>query len=446
METSHLAFDVIFITALILCNGALSMSEMSLVSARRVRLQSEAARGNKGAAAALRLIGSPSGYLAAVQVGITAVGVLAGAFGGANIAASLAKVIQELPLVSQYAEALALGCVVAVITILSIVFGELIPKRLAMGHPETLSIVLARPVELLSFIARPLVRLLTGVTDSCLAFMAIKKDDSPTVTDDELRSLVEEGTRTGVFEKEEETIIKRTLRLGDRTVEEVMTRRGDVVLINVEKPLSAVLDTFRSSRHSFFPVYQGQPDQIIGVLSAKDLLAECIQSDIQSIRQLVKEPLFVSETLGALQVLETFKTSGKHFAVVYDEHGGMTGVLSVIDVLEAIVGGLPETDDTSDLPVVVREDGSLLIDGSLPLDDFTEAIGITNGAAGFPEGIKTLGGFIMDELGHIPRVGDHFLWMEWRFEVMDMDGRRVDKVLVMNSKALDTVPASTELS
>jgi putative hemolysin len=210
--------------------------------------------------------------------------------------------------------------------------------------------------------------------------------------------------------------------------------------------VSAVLDTFRSSRHSFFPVYQGQPDQIIGVLSAKDLLAECIQSDIQSIRQLVKEPLFVSETLGALQVLETFKTSGKHFAVVYDEHGGMTGVLSVIDVLEAIVGGLPETDDTSDLPVVVREDGSLLIDGSLPLDDFKEVIGITNGATGFPEGIKTLGGFVMDELGHIPRAGDHFLWMEWRFEVMDMDGRRVDKVLVMNSKALDTVPASAELS
>lgn len=434
MNDSALALDATFILVLILCNGLLSMSEMALVSARRNRLQQEASRGSHSAEAALRLVGEPSGFLAAVQVGITLVGVLAGAFGGANIAEVIAASLTQVPLtfVAEHASAVALGLVVCGITFLSIVFGELIPKRVALARAETIAMLVARPIEWLALVSRPVVRILSVTTDTFVRLFGFWHHEAPSVTDDDLRSLVEEGTRTGVIEKEEETIIKRTLVLGDRTVEEIMTRRTDVIFLDADKPLQDILSTFREHRHSFFPVYEGHPDQILGVVAAKDLLAACASESFSSLRALVREPLYVSESLLALRVLHLFRSAGQHFAIVFDEHGAMTGIVSVIDLLESIVGDFPAPGDETERAIVRREDGSWLIDGAVSLDEvkalMTEVA--ADRAVEFREEIKTLGGFVMDEIGHIPVVSEHVTLGPWRFEVVDMDGRRVDKVLM----------------
>lgn len=426
---TSLALELVIIIALALLNGVLAMSEMAMVSAKKVRLQQAASIGSSGARAALKLLEEPSRFLAAIQIGITLIGVFAGAFGGANIAEQMEKYLSGIPSLAPYAEGISLGSVVFLVTLLSLILGELVPKRLALGHSEGIAILMAKPITWLSFFSRPAVRFLSMATEGILKLFRYKQPDEAPVTDEEIRLLIEQGTQAGSFEKEEETIIKRTLKLSDRSVAEVMTQRMKLVCLDIEVPIDIALEKIRSSMHSYFPVYEGKHDQIVGVVSVKRLFAASSQNQSIDLKAIMQEPLFIPESMAALKLLGKFKTSGKHFAIVVDEYGGLSGVVTAIDLLESIVGDLPDEYRRDSDSVIERDNGSWLVDGTLPLQRISDFIPISEDGF-FEDDYQTLGGFMMGELGHVPRAGEKVLWKGWRFEVMDMDGNRVDKVLV----------------
>jgi putative hemolysin len=433
MDPFGLLFELAIIVGLALFNGVLSMSEMAMVSARKIRLQQLANQGSSGAKTALKLLEEPSRFLAAIQIGITLIGVFAGAFGGANMAEQLAKALSQVPTLAPYADAIGLGCVVFLVTILSLILGELVPKRLALGHAEGLAVLMSKPISLLALVSRPAVKFLSGATEGILKIFQYKQPEDAPITDDEVRILVEQGTQAGVFEREEETIIKRTLKLSDRSVSEVMTQRLQLVSLDITDPTEVNLDRIRKSMHSYFPVYKGSIDHIVGVVSVKALFAAISQNQPLDLKVAMQEPLFVAESMPALKLLEMFKKSGKHFAVVVDEYGGLCGIVTVLDLLESIVGDLPQEHRKGADGAVVRSDGSWLVDGIMSLAKVSDIIPEIDEKF-FPEDYQTLGGFMMGELGHIPRAGEKMLWQGWWFEVMDMDGHRVDKVLVTPTK------------
>ncbi|MFW7378347.1 MAG: hemolysin family protein [Oligoflexus sp.] len=435
MDLSKLGLEFIVILILIGLNGLLSMSEMAMVSARKIRLQQEADKGQSGAQTALRLLEEPSRFLAAIQVGITLIGVLAGAFGGASIARELTPFFAQFPFLAPYATSVSLGSVVLVITLLSLVFGELIPKRLALGRAEGITMMIAKPINFLVVLSRPAVHFLSFATEGFLKLLRYQQPEDAAVSDYEVNILMEQGALAGVFEREEEAIIKRTLRLSDRTIEEVMTKRIQLVCIDIDDPLEKNLEYIKSSNHTYFPVFQESIDKIIGVISTKQLLSAAIDGPISDLRPFLQEPLFVPSVMPALRLLEIFQTSGKHFAIVIDEYGGLSGVVTVLDFLEALVGDLPEemAEGISEV-AVLRDDGSWLIDGIMQLEDICTALSLPEDEF-FPDDYSTLGGFLMNELGYIPRAGDKLFWKSWWFEVVDMDGNRVDKVLAYPAKA-----------
>jgi len=426
MDPSALLFELVIIVALVLLNGVLSMSEMAMVTARKIRLQQLASQGSSGARTALKLLDEPSRFLAAIQIGITLIGVFAGAFGGANMAEQIGASLTRVPSLAPYASAIGLGTVVFLVTLLSLILGELVPKRLALGHAEGIAVLMAKPISVLALVARPAVRFLGGATEGILKLFRYKQPDDAPVTDDEVRILVEQGTQAGVFEREEETIIKRTLKLSDRSVSEIMTQRMQLVCLDVEESTDRSLEKIKASVHSYFPVYEGNIDRIVGVVSIKRLFA---LSQTVELRSIMQEPLFVAESMPALKLFGMFKSSGKHFAIVVDEYGGVSGVVTVIDLLESIVGDLPEEHDKGTEGATIRADGTWLVDGIVSLEKVADIVpGFEDEF--FPEDYQTLGGFMMGELGHIPRPSDRLMWKGWWFEVMDMDGNRVDKVLV----------------
>ncbi len=440
MDPSSFLFELAIIIGLALFNGVLSMSEMAMVSARKIRLQQLANQGSSGARTALKLLEEPSRFLAAIQIGITLIGVFAGAFGGANMAEQLGKALAQVPLLAPYANAIGLGSVVFLVTMLSLILGELVPKRLALGHAEGLAVLMSKPISLLALVSRPAVKFLSGATEGILKLFQYKQPADAPVTDDEVRILVEQGTQAGVFEREEETIIKRTLQLSDRSVSEVMTLRHQLVCLDITDPIELNLNSIKTSRHSYFPVYEDTIDRIVGVVSVKNLFASTIQNKNLDLKATMEEPLFIAESMPALKLLEMFKSSGKHFALVIDEYGGLSGVVTVLDLLESIVGALPDEDRKGGDGMIVRDDGSCLLDGVLPLSNISDLVpGM--GDRFFPEDYQTLGGFMMGELGRIPRAGEKLMWKGWWFEVMDMDGNRVDKVLVTPIKTNLEPPA-----
>lgn len=429
MNLSVLASEFTIIVALALLNGALSMSEMAMVSARRMRLQKLASEGSSRAKTALALINNPSNFLAAIQIGITAIGVFAGAFGGANIAEQLQGMLETYPLVAPYAEGMSIGSVVFVVTLLSLVLGELVPKRLALGHADTISLFVAKPIRGLAWIATPAVKCLSLLTEGILKLLRYKDPTDGGVTEDEVRMMVEQGTETGVFEKSEESIIKRTFRLSDQRVDEVMTQRLQLVSLNIDDPLDDNLKKIVQSNHTFFPIYEGTIDKVIGIVSVKKLFGQHIAGFPISLRNVMEEPLFVAESTAALKLLEMFKSSGKHFAIIIDEYGGLSGVATIMDMLEGIFGDMPDASQGGYDEFFQRDDGTWLVDGISNLTKVEDVIG-------FPEKnflgseYQTLGGFLMGDLGRIPVVGDKIAFKSYQFEVMDMDGNRVDKVLI----------------
>jgi len=421
--------EVVVVLLLLVANGVFAMSEISIVAARKVRLQQRADDGDRRAAAALALAHSPSQFLSTVQIGISLVGVLAGAYGGATIAEPLGDAFLQVPLVAPYARGQSLGLEVAVITYLSLIIGELVPKRIGLNHPETIASWVARPMLLLARIGSPLVALLTGSTNLVLRIFGIKGHAEAHLTEDEIRAVISQGAESGALEENEESLVQRVFRVGDQRVGAIMTPRLDIEWVDVDALGEELREFLSEHRHGQFVVCQDSLDNVIGTVRAADLLSVAMKNSPIALRSLIKEPLFVPDSMGIFKLLEALKASHRHLAIVLDEFGAVEGLVTVTDLLEAFVGSLP-TDAAADRAIVTRADGSWLIDGATPIDDVSTEIGMDDLPEGESSTYHTLGGFVMARLGRIPRTADVCEWGHMRFEVIDMDGRRIDKVLV----------------
>lgn len=425
---TEILLEIVVILLLILVNGLFALSEMAIVSARRVRLQQMARDGNYGAEVALELAETPNRFLSTVQVGITLVGIFAGAIGGATISRELAGLMAGLPLIEPYATAISLVVVVSSITFLTVVLGELVPKRIALQSTERIASLVARPMRLLSVLTWPLVRLLSLATDLVLKLLGQDTMPKTTLTEDEIRLLVEQGAQAGIIEEIERDMVESVFLLDDRPLEAIMTPRTEIVWLDVNAPETQIRQIVERSNHSRFPVCDGELDKTLGLVRAKDLLANCLGGDRLDLRQMMQEPIFAPENARALQVLERFRETGVHLAMLVDEYGGIEGLVTSFDILEAIVGDIPTMDEINRPPIVQREDGSWLVDGLISVDDFKRAFNISELPG---EGTyQTLGGFVVFMLGSLPAPGNVITYGGFRFEVADMDGRRVDKVIL----------------
>lgn len=428
---STVVLELLLILVLTLINGVLAMAEMALVSARKVRLQQRAEAGDSGAKAALALASSPSNFLSTIQIGITLVGILAGAVGGGTITTELSQQLSGIPGMATYAAGLSVGIVVLGITFLSLVVGELAPKRLALNDAERIAATLAPLMQLLSVATAPVVRLLSHSTDLILWFFGSKLTEEPAVTEEDVRTLLEQGAQVGVFEPLEEEIMDQVFRLSDRTVSALLTPRTDIVWLDVHDSAAEITRKVLASGFSFFPVAQDDLDHVIGLVSAKALLAQSLTGQPLDINSALQPALFIPQSTPALIIVEQLKQTHAHVALVIDEYGGLEGLVTLDDVLEAIVGNIPAAGEQLKSAVVQREDGSWLVDGMLRIDEFQMLFEIKVLPPVVEEHYQTVGGFVMAMLGRIPDPGDHFVWQGYRMEVMDMDGRRVDKILVM---------------
>jgi putative hemolysin len=422
--------EILIILALLLLNGMLALAEIAIVSSRKARLKQMLEEGQKGAQAALDLASEPSQFLSGVQIGITLVGILAGAFGGATLSAPLADLLRRLPLVSLYADQIAFVIVVILITYFSLVIGELVPKRLALTNPERFATFVAPPMRALARLSAPLVRFLSFSTETVLRLLNVSLVNEQTVTEEEVKHLIDEGTATGVFEPTEREIVKRVFRLGDLSVNALMTPRTEIAPIDIQDSEKTIRRKLTLHNHSRYPVIRGSIDNILGLVATKDLVEQTLEGKSINVALAMKPALFVPEGMQALDLLEKFKSDRTHIAIVTDEYGTVSGLITINDLIEAIVGEIPLAGDTDEPEVVAREDGSFLVDGKLPTHEFKEQFEIKTLPDEEDGYYQTVGGFVMAMLGRIPRAGDAFDWDTWRVEVMDMDGRRVDKILL----------------
>jgi putative hemolysin len=436
--------EIVIILVLIMVNGFFSMSEIALVSARKVRLEQSAADGDKGAAIALQLNESISRMLSSVQIGITLVGILTGALGGATLANHLTALLEKVAWLKPYAGGISLTIVVLLTTYFSLVLGELIPKRLGLSHPEKIAARVAGFMRFLAKMMNPVVNLLSASTDFGLKLIGASSDREPAITEEEIKGLVEEGRQEGVFEETEQDMIEGVFRLNDRLINAIMTPRTEIEWLDLEDPAQVLLDQVMHSSHSRFPVAEGSLDEVVGILNARDLLEQHLTGKPFDITALAQKPLFVPENTPASRVLELVRKSGLHEVLVIDEYGGLLGLVTLFDVLEAIVGELPAQDDSSEPEVVEREDGSFLLDGLLPIDELKDLFDLDELPDEDKVGYQTLGGFMMSQIGHIPISGQHFDFDGYTFEVMDMDAHRVDKVLVTRMPQSDPAPRTEE--
>jgi putative hemolysin len=423
-------FEVLVIAALLLANGVFAMAELAVVSSRKTKLKHWADEGKPGARAALDLASSPDRFLASVQVGISAIGVLAGAFGGATVAENIDAWLQGVPLLAPYGEAIGLAIVVIVITYFSLVIGELVPKRIALNHPERIASFVAGPMGLLARAASPVVRLLELSTKAVLWLLRAKPSKDPVITPEELKVLISQGTEGGVFEEAEQDMLEGVLHLGDRTAGMVMTPRTRMVSLDVNDSPADVLRKIAASHRSRFPVVEHDAENVIGIVRSKDLLVQIMAGERFDLRPLLQPAVFVPETMSAPRVLETFKQQGAHIAMVTDEYGSVQGLITHNDILESIVGDLPTRGEGPPPGVFRRDDGTWLVDGLLDVPALCDAVGLS----GLPDEdanvYQTVGGLVTHLIGDIPTAGQCVAWRDWRFEVVDMDGRRVDKVLI----------------
>lgn len=430
--------EIIIILLLILLNGIFAMAEIAIVSARKSRLQHLANEGNKNAQAALELANSPNRFLSTIQIGITLVGILAGAYGGATIAEELASYFETIPYLAPYSEVTGIAIVVAVITYLSLIIGELVPKRLALSNPELIASFIARPMRTLSKASAPLVYFLSISIDFILRVLQIKPKEE-LVSVEEVRMLIREGTRVGVFETAEKDIVERTLQLGDKKVNTLMTPRKEIVWLDIDSSFKAIHSRVAKHPHSHFPVCRDTLDKVLGVVRTEDILSNFLIEERIDLRKFLHKPLFIPESTDGLKVLELFKKSGIHTALVIDEYGNVQGVISMTDILEAIVGDIPTIDELGEQEIMKRNDGSYLVDGLVPIDEFKEHFHVGRLPGEKSGNYHTVGGFIMYKLGHIPASGDTFELESLKFEVMDMDGNRVDKMLIVPLKKKSVV-------
>jgi putative hemolysin len=426
-----LAADLFIVLLLILANGIFSMAEFALVSARRALLRTRAGEGDKGAKAALELAEDPNRFLSTVQIGITLIGILAGAFGGIRIAAYLEPYFLSIPALAPYAGGISIAIVVLGITFATMVIGELVPKRIGLHRPVEISSFLARPMRFLSLIASPVVWLVSASTDLILRVLGIPPAERPAVTEEEIRSMLEEGRRAGILEAAEQDMMEAVFRFGDRRVEALMTPRPEIVALDLDAPPAENWEKISSGGHTWYPVYRGSLDAVTGVISVRDLLSQVMAGKQPDLAPILREALYVPEGKPSLTVLELLRTSRSHIALVTDEYGTITGLLTLQDIVEAILGSFPAPGQAGEPDIVKRDDGTYLVEGILPVEDLKERFGLGT----FPEEgegyYRTIAGFIVYSLGHIPGPGEHTTWNGYRFEVVDMDGKRVDKVLLV---------------
>jgi putative hemolysin len=424
-----LAFQSAIVVLLILLNGLFAMSETALVSARKASLRQRADAGDSGALSALELASSPNRFLSTVQIGISLIGILSGAVGGATLAEPLAGALSSTaPGLAPYAGAISFGAVVGTITYLSLILGELVPKRLALNGAETVSSRVAGPMRFLSTLASPAVWFLGVSTDAVLRLLRVRLSDEPPVSEREVEILLEEGARAGVFEDEERDLTRRALRLDDRPVRAVMTPRPRMVWLDADDPPEERRRLIAESRHSYYPVARGDLDDLLGVASIKDAMAQEIREGRPAdLMGSLRSPPLLPEGAPATEALAAFKRSGLPLALVVDERGDIEGLVTPTDVLEALVGGLAEPGEA---PLIQRGDGSWLADGMLAAEELKERLELRRLPDEQEGDYETVGGMVIARLGRVPAAGDRFEWEGFSFEVIDMDGYRVDKVLV----------------
>jgi putative hemolysin len=423
--------EIAILLVLFLANGLFAMSEIALVSSRRVRLQQMADQGNGGARAALQLADHPGRFLSTIQVGITLIGIFSGAFGEATLVEDLAPVFAAWPVVGAYATEFALAVVVIGITYGSLILGELVPKRLALHAPEAIASRMARPMQLLSRVMSPFVKVLTVSTEALLRLMGVRERVEATVTEAEIEGLMKAGAEAGVFEAAETQFVSRVLRLDSQLVGAVMTPRLDVVYLDADAPLESNLAIIRRQDYTRLPVCRGSFAEVLGILDTQDLLEPALAGRPVDLTAALRPPLYVPDTVDLIRLLELFKQHKAHLALVLDEYGEVQGLVTMTDVLETIVGDVPDSDEETEPDIVRREDGSLLVDGGVSLARLSEAVGRGIEAPPDEQGLyNTLGGLAMTRLGRMPRVGDRFTHAHVGFEVLDMDRHRVDRLLV----------------
>ncbi len=429
MGTSIVSIIIIFL--LIVINGIFAMSEISLISARKIRLQQMAKDGTSSAQTALDISENPNNFLSTIQIGITLIGILSGALGGAALSSQLGAQIQKITWLAPYSEEISFVIIVLLTTYFSLVVGELIPKRLGMNSPEKIASKVALPMKFLSRATSPIVKLLSNSTDLGLKILGIEASEDPIITEEEIKVLMKQGAQSGIFESAEEDMVTGIFRLGGRFIDSIMTPRTEIEWIDLEEPFEMVLQQVIDSNHSLFPVASGELDNVLGILQTKDLLSNSLNGAKPKILDLLQPPLFVPDSTSALKALDLIKEAGTHTALVIDEFSGILGMVTLYDVLKSIVGAIPTAGEEEENQIIERDDGSWLLDGLLPIDEVKELLGIEM----LPEedriGYQTLGGFLMTILGSIPQVGQHVDVFQFHFEVVDMDGKRVDKVLVV---------------
>jgi putative hemolysin len=432
--TNTVILEIVGITVLILINGVLSMAEIAIVSSRRTKLQQEAESGNQSARKALNLKDNPTNFLSTIQIGITLIGILTGAISGATVAEQLASWMNNISWLAPYSEALGVAIVVMIITYFALVLGELAPKQMAMNRPERLAIKLAPLIHLLSRISRPLSAVLTWSTRSFLKVFGHSTEGRSKVTEEEIRVLINQGTQDGVIEETEQDIVERVFTLGDRMAVELMTPRTEIVYLDQSDPPSEILRRVSESHFSRYPVVHGDLDHVVGITTANKLLSQMITLKRINLTSACRSAMFIPETMPAFKILEEFKKTGRSMALIIDEYGGLAGLVTHNDLLSALVTDVTDATPGEEAQVVTREDGSMLMDGMLLVDELKEVLNVQT-LEGEEEGnYDTLSGLVMTALGRIPTSGEHFHMAGYRFEVVDMDNKRVDKVLVQKAE------------
>lgn len=418
--------EIAIVIALTLINGLLAMSELAIVSARPARLKMLADKGSKGAATAILLAQDPGRFLSSVQIGITLVGILAGAFSGATLGARLATSLMDAGMPASIAQPLGVGSVVVAITYLSLIVGELVPKQIALRAPEKVAARVAPMMRIIARIAAPLIWVLDRSGKLVLALLGQSGDQSRGVSDEEVRLIIAEAESSGAMNRAESQMIAGVMRIADRTARGLMTPRHDVAMLNIDTDKENLLKRLQTASRSKLPVWEGDADNIIGVLTIREVLLTALKDTSVDLRSLLRDAPVVRDGTSALEIIDRLRATPSHMVLVYDEYGHFEGIITPMDVLEAITGEFP--DDVTDEPkVVTRADGSYLIAGWMPVDEFTDLLGIE---ADPDRDYQTVAGLVLDKVGHLPQVGELLDVQGWRVEVVDLDGRRIDKLLV----------------
>lgn len=421
-----LIFNALIVFGLILLNGFFAMSELAVVSSKRSRLEQRAKQRKSGANAALKLVENPTTFLSSVQIGITLVGIFAGAYGGSVFAQPLAEILREFPLLEPFAYDLAFVSVVVVITYLSLIFGELAPKRLALSKPEAVASFVAPAMRLVARIGAPIVWLLEFSTKLVTKPFVNDDDKEEEVTEEDVRSMIKEGTQLGVFKEKEREMLEGVIRIADRNVRSIMVPRPDVDWLSVHDSEEENFEEIIKAGHSRFPVLDTEEDTIVGIVQTKDLFELQRREGRMDIKTAMRKPLYVNEAMPILKLLEAFRKANLHIAVVLDEYGSFEGIATPQDILSAIAGSLPEGAE-EDVSAFRRQDGSWLVDGAMAVDTFAYKLKTIE----FPEDrdYETVAGFVLEQIGHIPEVAEIFEWENYQIEVVDLDGQRIDKLL-----------------